>query len=58
MRELNVNEIKQITGGPLPAIMVIYYTTQYVSMAYSASQIAFGAGALVGAGVTIAAASD
>ena len=54
MRELNVEEIQGVDGGLLPAM----YAGFLIYNALSATQIAFGVGAVVGFGATFAAALD
>lgn len=56
VRELDSVEIDEVNGGIVPALLAAYYAAQYISVAYSATQIAFGAGAAVGAAATIYAA--
>jgi hypothetical protein len=56
VRELDDFEIDEVNGGIVPALLAAYYAAQYITVAYSATQIAFGAGAAVGAAATVYAA--
>lgn len=58
MRELSVSEINEVNGG---VASLIYWAIRggiYVYETYSATQIAYGAGAAAGSVVTLAAALD
>jgi len=43
MRELNVNDIKDVNGGMLPAIWVIAETVAWAAARYGAGRLAAGA---------------
>ena len=58
MRELAIGEVENIDGGLIPAIWAGVMLYNYITVAYSATQIAFAAGAVVGAGAAVAAAMD
>lgn len=58
MRELTVGETEQAAGGIIPAIAAGFMAYNYVVATYSATQIAFAAGAAIGLTATVAAATD
>lgn len=51
-----MDEIDAVNGGIVPALLAAYYAAQYIGVAYSATQIAYGAGIAAGAAVTVYAA--
>lgn len=58
MRDLSLNEIEAVDGGIIPAIAAGFMAYNYIVATYSATQIAFAAGAAIGAGAVVAAAAD
>ncbi|MFZ5656987.1 MAG: hypothetical protein ACOY37_08035 [Pseudomonadota bacterium] len=53
-----MNEIEAVDGGIIPAIAAGFMAYNYIVATYSATQIAFAAGAAIGAGAVVAAAAD
>lgn len=58
MRELTLAETQQTDGGIIPAIAAGFMAYNYIVAAYSATQIAYAAGAVIGATAAVAAAAD
>lgn len=48
IRPLTFEEVDEVSGAIIPAIVGAIYAAQYVAAVYTASQIAFGAGVVVG----------
>jgi|Wag4MinimDraft_6_1082665.scaffolds.fasta_scaffold447482_1 hypothetical protein len=58
MRHMTATEIQSIEGGIIPAVAAGFMAYNYIVATYSATQIAFAAGAAIGATAAIAAALD
>ena len=58
MREMDLNDIGAVDGGIIPAIYAGFVAYNYIVATYSATQIAFAAGAAIGATATVVAALD
>lgn len=58
MRHMTATEIQSIEGGIIPAVAAGFMAYNYIVATYSATQIAFAAGAAIGATAAIAATLD
>jgi hypothetical protein len=58
MRELTATEVQSVDGGIIPAIAAGFMAYNYIVATYSATQIAFAAGAAIGGAAVVAAAAD
>lgn len=58
MRELNVVEVKEVSGGVASLVIWAVRGGMYLYRTYSATQIGFGIGFVGGTGITVAAELD
>lgn len=58
MRELSVEETEAASGGLVPAVWGAFVAYNYITAAYTTTQIAYAAGVAAGAAVAVAAATN